>query len=471
MTDENGAEQWYDKGVEAMNQRQWDYAIECLSTAVRLSPDTLDYRKAKYRSCRKKEKEEGTSTIASVKLIDIRRKLLQAKMIKDWSGMDKWGEAGVVYAPSDAQFFSHIAHACAEMSRTRVARYAWSITLRLAPENVDYNRAYGRFLCTLKEFDNAKKCFLRILQQVPEDGYAKEMLRYIDVERLIHKRGYKDPESTHDVELDSDRPATPVANDTEQKSVFALDVGGVFDLKQDGNKVAVEVNSETRQKSHHLRLARTYAEQRQWDRCLDAYRAALELTPDDPSIHEMMEDAELNQLRDNVDRLQRAAQKTPAAVRLAQEAQEAEHQMLLRRIAVNKSRLERYRSDMKLRFKLAEDYSKLGEYRQAIPLYQQAANNITLRAEALLKLGQCWICDGKRDLAARQFKAALASLKATDHPDEWKTAHYWLGRLHEAEGRNEEAESHYSEVILLDYGFRDTVKRLEGLQSSSAVDV
>ena len=123
-----------------------------------------------------------------------------------------------------------------------------------------------------------------------------------------------------------------------------------------------------------------------------------------------MEDAELNQLRDNVDRLQRAAQKTPAAVRLAQEAQEAEHQMLLRRIAVNKSRLERYRSDMKLRFKLAEDYSKLGEYRQAIPLYQQAANNITLRAEALLKLGQCWICDGKRDLAARQFKAALASL-------------------------------------------------------------
>ena len=470
MTERNGAEQWYDKGVEAMNQRQWDYAIECMSTAVRLSPDTLEYRKSKYRCCRKKEKEEGTSAIAAVKLVDIRRKLLQAKMIKDWSGMDKWGEAGIVYAPSDAQFFAHVAHACTEMQRIRVARYAWSIALRLAPENIDFNRAYGRFLCMQKEFDSAQKCFQRILQQDAEDRYAKEMLRYIDVERLIHKRGYGDAESTHDVEKDSDH-SSPVVNQGDQEGVFALDVGGVFDLQQDGHRAGVEVNSATRQKSHHLRLARNYADQRQWDRCLDAYRSALEFAPDDPSIKEMMEDAELSQLCDNVDRLQRAARKTPGAVRLTQEAQDAEHQMLLRRIEVYKERIERYRSDMKLRFSLAEDYSKLGEYRQAIPLYQQAANNITLKAQALLKLGQCWICDGKRDLAARQFSTALTRLKAAEHPDEWKTAHYWLGRLYEADGRIEDAESHYSEVILLDYGFRDTVKRLEGLQSSSAVDV
>ena len=123
---------------------------------------------------------------------------------------------------------------------------------------------------------------------------------------------------------------------------------------------------------------------------------------------------------------------------------------------------------MTIRFEMAEDYSRLGEYRQAIPLYQQACQNLTLREQALLKLGQCWICDGKHDLASRQFTLALRSLSPVESPDAWKTAHYWLGRLDENAGRMSEAETHYSEVLLLDYDFRDTVARLDALQNGTA---
>lgn len=46
------AGQWFDKGTQAMNARQWEYGVECLSQAVRMHPESAEYRRAKYRCCR-----------------------------------------------------------------------------------------------------------------------------------------------------------------------------------------------------------------------------------------------------------------------------------------------------------------------------------------------------------------------------------------------------------------------------------
>lgn len=451
-----GAEQWFAKGNEAMNARQWDYAIECLSNAVRLSPDNLQYRQLKYRSCRKLQKS-GDSSRAPVKLVDVRRKLLQARLTKNWAGVDKWAEEGIALQPWDAQFFAHIAVACTEMQHREVARYAWVMALKLERTNVSYNREFGRFLCIEKDYDAAEKCFKRILDVESEDRHAEEMLRYIDVERLINKDGYADAASTRDVKVPEEEAGA---------AAFTLDEGGVFDLNGDAQDVPAG-ESESRQKASQLRLAKLCAEQRQWQKSIDAYRKALKLAPDDIHIREQMEDAELSMMRENVDKVKRAAAKEVGSQQLQIESMELERKLIDRRIEIFTERADRYRSDMKLRFELAEDYGRIGEYRKAIPLYQQACQHVNLREQSLLKLGQCWICDGQRDLASRQFSMALKTLSPVENPESWKTAHYWLGRLDESEGREDEAQSHYSEVLLLDYDFRDTVSRLATLQNGA----
>lgn len=449
-----GAEQWFRKGTEAMNGRQWDYAIECLSNAIRLSPNALEYRQLKYRSCRKKHKS-GESSRTSVKLVDIRRKLLQAKMTKNWAGVDKWAEEGIVHQPWDPQFFAHVAVACMEMQHKDVARYAWIMALKLDRTNVTYNREFGRFLCTELDYDGAEKCFKRLLEVEPEDRHAQEMLRYIDVERLINRRGYADAASTRDVKLPAEESPDAVLN---------LDEGGVFDLEGEAaSEPAVE--SQARQKANQLRLARLCAEQRRWEMCIEAYQKVLRISPNDVHVREQMENAELSMMRENVEKVQRASRKEVGSESLQMEAMELERKLIDRRIQIYTERADRHSSDMALRYDLAEDYSRIGEYRQAIPLYQQACQNLNMRESALLKLGQCWICDGKRDLASRQFEMALKTLSPVENPEAWKTAHYWLGRLDESEGRTDEAKTHYSEVLLLDYDFRDTVSRIEVLQN------
>ncbi|MEQ9411881.1 MAG: hypothetical protein RIK87_29470 [Fuerstiella sp.] len=459
------AEQWFRKGTEAMNARQWDYAIEALSNAVRLSPETLLYRQVKYRCCRKRQKvSDGASGRASVKMVDIRRKLLQSQVQKDWAAVSRWAEEGVVLQPWDPQMFAHIAAAAVEQQHVDVARYTWSIALKLDRDNLAYNRACGRFLCGTADYDGAERCFRRILEQDPADRYAVEMIRYIDVERLINRGGYGQATSTRDVQVPDTAPAPDAASDDGHPP--APDRGGVFDLSKNGG--AAPAATRSARLANHLKLGTQYAEQRCWQMCMDQYRHALALAPDDFTIRERMNDAELRLLKENMEKLQRAARKPGDSQRLAEEAAQAEYRLIVRRIQMNTERAKRLREDMSLCFELAEDYSRLGRYRQAIPLYQQACRNLKLREEALLRLGQCWICDGKRDLACRQFDLALKSLSAAKNPDGWKTAHYWLGRLNESEGRPEVAESHYAEVLLLDYDFRDTARRLELLQNAAA---
>ena len=47
--------------------------------------------------------------------------------------------------------------------------------------------------------------------------------------------------------------------------------------------------------------------------------------------------------------------------------------------------------------------------------------------------------------------------------DSYKEVHYWLARLLEEEGDRSTAEHHYTEVLAVDYEYKDTLSRMEGL--------
>ena len=89
-----------------------------------------------------------------------------------------------------------------------------------------------------------------------------------------------------------------------------------------------------------------------------------------------------------------------------------------------------------------------------------------IKVESLVLLGECFAKDGKLDLGRRQFEKALDGLSATDKPDPFKTAHYYLGRIYEKAKKNDQAEHHYGEILAVDYEYKDVLKRLEGLQGT-----
>ena len=55
-------------------------------------------------------------------------------------------------------------------------------------------------------------------------------------------------------------------------------------------------------------------------------------------------------------------------------------------------------------------------------------------------------------------------LNANEHPQPFKDCHYWLGRLAEEAKDLTTAETHYLEILGLDYSYKDVSARLEKIQ-------
>ncbi|MCP4513118.1 MAG: tetratricopeptide repeat protein, partial [Fuerstiella sp.] len=182
------------------------------------------------------------------------------------------------------------------------------------------------------------------------------------------------------------------------------------------------------------------------------------------SILEEKEDVELEIMRERSGEAAERARKNPEKERLKEKSDGMKKELMTREVEVLASRIDRHPNDMKMRFELADRYRKIKQYPKAIPLFQQASADSRMKEDSLVMLGECFVRAGKADLGRRQFIKALETLNAKDKPDFFKQAHYWLGRLYEKTGKNEDAENHYTEILSVDYDFRDVLKRLEEIQ-------
>ena len=140
-------------------------------------------------------------------------------------------------------------------------------------------------------------------------------------------------------------------------------------------------------------------------------------------------------------------------------------ELVKREIGVYSSRVERYPRDTRIKYELAQRYMRVQSVAKAIPLLQQASVDTRFEASALLDLAKCFISEKKGPLARRQLKRLLEKIDSHDNKDQFLAGQYWSGRLAEEAGENTTAVDHYTEVIALDYGYKDACDRLEKLES------
>lgn len=108
---------------------------------------------------------------------------------------------------------------------------------------------------------------------------------------------------------------------------------------------------------------------------------------------------------------------------------------------------------------------RVKRYDDAIKLFQQCVVDTRLETDSLVLLGECFLKENKLPLAKRQFEKALPNLNPQEKKEQFKTAHYALGRIAEKNGDRDSAENHYNEILGVDYGYMDVAKRLDNLGS------
>jgi tetratricopeptide (TPR) repeat protein len=414
---EKGAQEWFKKGTEAMNHKNWDYAIKAFGSCVTLMPEMLLYRQSKHGCIRKSFNDNGSGAkMAGMRLMGVRGRIKKCRMQKDWKGVETAVEEGLLLNPWDAQLMFDLGDACENQQNLIVARYALERAVEYDKDNIEYNRRLGHLLIERRDYKPARACFERIYKLDSNDGDARSMMSRIDAEATT-------------------------------------------DLQHAIRKDPKNLNL-------YLKLADLYIANRQFGKAQEQYNKALEFSNNNADIRERLHDVQLLMLRNELSEAEDRARNNPGKERLIEKVKSLKDELLAREIEFLNHSVELHPNDMRKKYDLAMRMMSIKETAKAIPLLQQAVSDPRIKVESLVLLGECFVKDGKLDLGRRQFEKALDGLSAADKPDPFKTAHYYLGRIYEKAKKNDQAEHHYGEILAVDYEYKDVLKRLEGLQGS-----
>jgi len=435
-----------------MQKQNWDLAVEMFSSCVKFVPDNLLYRQFLRNSTKKKygDNGKGAGTFGKTRLMGIRSRIKKARTAENWEEASKAIEEGLYINPWDTQLNVELAEVSVRLDRGEIAKFAYMEAIKSDPKNKSHLVALGELLRERGEYDEAIKAWEHVSRLDPQDLTAMRKITELQTEKTTHRGGYENAENTQDV------MAKKMAVSAGKSSGAAPGESEEADLKHAIRKAPGVVEN-------YLKLASYYKSVKKFQEAHDILVTGLEVSKDDPGVREQLEDVELLLLRYALDEAKQKAHQS-GDEESRKKAADLSIALRDRRIEVLTARVERYPQNLTLKFDLAQLLMQLQKWTQSIPLLQKASQDPRLKAKAFVALGKCFVYDKKLPLARGQFERAVPDLNPDTEADTFKECHYLLGRVCEELGDGPAAETHYGEVLVQDYDFKDAKARLEKLQ-------
>jgi len=137
------------------------------------------------------------------------------------------------------------------------------------------------------------------------------------------------------------------------------------------------------------------------------------------------------------------------------------------------AREKQYATDSRIKFELGSAYFNLAEHRKDLAMYDQCIMRYQFtykdpkyRTESGLRMGIAFTRKGQFDLALKRFDETLSTLEVKD--DRWKNLVYEKASTLEHTSKHQESLQCFLQIYELDVAFRDVSKRVEALQKKVA---
>jgi tetratricopeptide (TPR) repeat protein len=448
------------KGNDAMEKKNFDYAVEMHSSAVQLVPDNLMFRQT-LRGCERylygNNKKGATFARLRLRLKGIRGKIRKARSKSNWAAVDQAAEQGLEINPWNAQFHADMADACFQLGFTEIAEFGYANAVENDPENRGFLEKLGDIYELRANYSKAIDCWKRISKLYPNDGQVRAKITGLEATRVMDHGGYEGAKTTQEVK----KSAYDDFRLTGDRHVPDAVSGPGVSLEAD---LLRAIRKNPADKGSYLKLADYYRKQKDFDKAEATLQKAFESTGSaDLNIRQQIEDVELDRRRYEIE-LGRNVVKDEAGKKNVEALKRELHQ---REIEIFSARVERYPMDAGLKYELALRYIKSKDYKKAIPLLQQATVDQRREAKVRVALGKCFIAEKQVKLGRYQLEKSIEKLNPHDEPDLYCEANYIVGRLCEDAHDTEKAEKCYSDVLSVNYDYKDARERLEHLQKGT----
>lgn len=449
----------YQKGKAAFERNNLDYAITILTAVLEQEPAFYECREA-LRASQFKRAQGQSGTGFFLKKVLSRSTLPKAMALlrRDPLAALRLCEQTLNADPNSLAAHKVLADAALAADLPRTAVLSLEIVHRQAPKDRDVTLKLAKAFATLGQWDRAEKLVNELVQAYPNDPDLLEEAKNISAQRTLKEAGYEKladgTGSYRDVLKDKEEAVA-----LEQASrIQRGDQGRQRLLERYLQQLQAEPNNQ-----HLLRqIAEIYVEQRDFDRALEYYERLRGTEAVDPSLERAIAELCAKRFDHALEQLD------PDAPDYAEKAAAIRREKQEFLIADAARRVERFPTDLQLRYELGVLLFEAGRLTEAIAQFQKAQNHPHHRISSLFYLGRCFLQRGMADLAARTFQNALKEKQVMDQ--EKKDLIYHLGLALEKMNRPEEAMEQFKTIYEVDIGFRDVAERVDAYYTQHSGD-
>lgn len=206
-------------------------------------------------------------------------------------------------------------------------------------------------------------------------------------------------------------------------------------------------------------LAELYAQKNQFDRSLSYYdRIKSSNMGNDPTLEQAIAKTIVRRFDYQLEQL------NPFGTEHADEVAKIQAEKLDFQVKECQQRVEKYPTDLAIRFEMGQLYFQAGKIGEAIQEFQKAQGNPHKRIAAMTQLAQCFAKRKMYDIAARTLQNAIKEKPAFD--EEKKELTYQLGCLFEVMGKKEEAIEQLKLIYEMDASYKDVSAKVEAYYSN-----
>ena len=447
----------FTKGSEAAERDNPDYAFALFTQILEREPGFYECRKA-LRDAQFRKLGDGGKGFFKKMLSGAGSspQVAKARMALGKNPAEAMAIAEQILNGDPNNSFAHriIIDAAQALELPRTAALSYEILVKNSPKDKNLAIEFGNAVSEIGEGSRAEKILLDLMRDNPNDGDLNQALKNLSAHKTLNEGGYGALESGEGSYRDILKDSKEAASLEQESRV----------IKSEDNTARLIAEYETRlhTEPNNLKLVRSlaelYTQKKEFDKSLNLYdRIKKSDMGNDPSLDQSIAatmvkrfDAQLEQL-------------DPLQPDHAAQVEKIKAEKLAFQVDECQKRVEKYPTDLAIRYEMGVLYFQLGKIGEAIQEFQKAQGNPYKRLAAMSHLAQCFAKRKMFDLAARTLQNAIKEKPSFD--DEKKDLIYNLGIVLESMGKKEDAIEQFKQIYEMDAGYKDVSAKVEAFYS------
>ena len=444
------AQNFTNRGRQALESGRYDLAVELLSEALTCAPDTLETRRLLRAAQIARYRQNPPGFMAKMKCMTMRGKVLS--LAKKGQGAEAMAEAEKLLTinPLDPDNIEAAVKAAEAAGKPEAAAISVEAAYSCNQSDVNLLERIAAYYMAAKRYDKARDAYVKLSQLKPGDQRVLQLLKNAEAQTTMSS-GWSDSVGKKGgfQNLIANKEQAKKLDQANKAMVTGEDAEALIAEKK------AQIEKEPGNMNMYRALARIYMQNKRFAEAVQTLEQAQTINAADPELDRMLSTVRAADYEARIEALRQEG-KTEEADALEVE----KDQFVFDDLA---TRVDRYPNDLHLRFELGYQYYIYGDqdpsfYDEAIQHLQLAQKSPKDRLNALYYLAMCFLKKGQRDMAVMQLETARDQLPMMD--DLKKKVVYQLGLCAEETQDYEKAYNYYKDVYSADVTFGDLNERM-----------